>query len=51
MNINLVHEMASYIPGCRELNAGWRETGHYIRSKLHIKSSYSKYFLLSVSLP
>jgi hypothetical protein len=25
-------EMFNYMPGIRELNAGWRETGHYIRS-------------------
>jgi len=27
------NEMFHYQPGIREWTAGWRETGHYIRSK------------------
>ena len=26
------HEISNYMPGTRELNASWREVGHYIRS-------------------
>lgn len=30
-------EMINYTPGLRETNAGWRETGHYIRRKYKLK--------------
>lgn len=34
-DISLVsmNEMVNYLPGSRELSTGWRETGHYARSK------------------
>jgi hypothetical protein len=27
------HEIYNYTPGFREVTAGWRETGHILRSK------------------
>lgn len=43
-------EFFQYMPGVRELAAGWRETGHYTRCKF-IKIIYFNQFSQLISLP